>query len=299
MMLLHRRTAPLALSALGLSLTFLRVPFSASSAPLSAAAVSYSSAAAPSLGPTLPATGLPGPPSVVLYQYESCPFCNKVRAYLDFRRVKYTVVEVDPLFKSALSFSSYKKVPLAVVDGEAIGDSTAIINAVEARLRASGLAGATGDEGAAWRAWCDATLVKHLTVNIYRSPSEALQTFDYLTQRNFPWWSALGAKYVGAAAMLMVAGKRRKELGVGEEVGKEREALSGVLDELVRGCKGQPYLGGQLPGLGDVSVFGVLRSIKGLPTHSFMLEHSGAKAWYLRMEGAVGGSTLQHRVGEK
>jgi microsomal prostaglandin-E synthase 2 len=89
---------------------------------------------------------------------------------LDFRRVKYTVVEVDPLLKGALSFSSYKKVPLAVVDGEAIGDSTAIINAVEARLRASGLAGATGDEGAAWRAWCDSTLVKHLTVNIYRSP---------------------------------------------------------------------------------------------------------------------------------
>lgn len=36
---------------------------------------------------------------LVLYQYMSCPFCNKVRAALDFYNVPYKMVEVDPLKK--------------------------------------------------------------------------------------------------------------------------------------------------------------------------------------------------------
>jgi microsomal prostaglandin-E synthase 2 len=238
----------------------------------------------------------------VLYQYESCPFCNKVRAYLDWRRIPYTVVEVDPLLKRALAFSEYKKVPLAVIDGAATGDSSAIIDALEGKLRAAGLApgGGDGAEAAPWRAWADAVLVKHLTVNIYRSWGEALQTFDYLTQRNFPPWSAAAAKYIGAAAMVAVAGKRRKELGVAPALVAERAALAGALGELEAGLRGQPFLGGAGAGLADVSIYGVLRSIRALPTYTeAVLGHAGAAAWCARMEAAVGASQLQHRVGEK
>lgn len=62
-------------------------------------------------------------PSVALFA--SCPTAgNKVRAYLDHARVPYVVVEVDPVLKGQLSFSKYRKVPIAVVNGVQINDSS-------------------------------------------------------------------------------------------------------------------------------------------------------------------------------
>eukprot|EP00051_Salpingoeca_urceolata_P024888 m.442674 g.442674 ORF g.442674 m.442674 type:complete len:187 (-) comp20286_c2_seq41:780-1340(-) len=39
------------------------------------------------------------PANITLYQYQACPFCTKVRTFLDYCRVPYNVVEVDPLSK--------------------------------------------------------------------------------------------------------------------------------------------------------------------------------------------------------
>ena len=302
-----RRTSTLAAVA-GLScLAGTRLVHGSSPAVAYAKASMSTLASLPPASAYSPAPPLPGPPSVVLYQYESCPFCNKVRAYLDWRRIPYTVVEVDPLFKAALSFSSaYKKVPIAAVDGAIVTDSTLIIDALEGSLASRGLlpAGSSSPTAAAaaapWRAWVDATLVKHLTVNIYRSWGESMQTFDYLTQRNFPAWSATAARYIGAAAMTAVAARRRKDLGIGSAEGQERQALMGVLSELQQGMAGQPFLGGAQPSLADVSIFGVIRSIESLPTYSEAIAaHPGAAAWYLRVKAAVGPSMLMHRVSEK
>jgi len=45
-----------------------------------------------------------------------CPFCNKVKAHLDYFNVPYKAVEVYPLKKPELSFShTYKKVPVLTV----------------------------------------------------------------------------------------------------------------------------------------------------------------------------------------
>ncbi|KAI7749583.1 hypothetical protein M8C21_021885, partial [Ambrosia artemisiifolia] len=64
------------------------------------------------------------PKEIVLYQYESCPFCNKVKAFLDYYDVPYKVVEVNPLSKKEIKWSDYKKVPILVVDGERLEDSS-------------------------------------------------------------------------------------------------------------------------------------------------------------------------------
>ena len=54
---------------------------------------------------------------VKLYQYQNCPFCCKVRAFLDYYGIDYEKVEVNPLLKSEIKFSEYRKVPIAIVDG--------------------------------------------------------------------------------------------------------------------------------------------------------------------------------------
>lgn len=67
----------------------------------------------------------------ILYQYEICPYCCKVKAALDFFKIPYKVVEVNPLTKSELKFSDYKKVPILMTPaGEQLNDSSVIISQI-------------------------------------------------------------------------------------------------------------------------------------------------------------------------
>lgn len=54
-------------------------------------------------------------PPITLYQYQSCPFCSKTRAFLDYYGIEYRKIEVNPLFKREMKFSSYRKVPFIIV----------------------------------------------------------------------------------------------------------------------------------------------------------------------------------------
>lgn len=52
---------------------------------------------------------------ITLFQYCSCPFCCKTRAFLNYFGLEYDIVEVDSVFRKKMSWSSYKKVPTLVV----------------------------------------------------------------------------------------------------------------------------------------------------------------------------------------
>jgi len=54
---------------------------------------------------------------LTLYQYQTCPFCCKVRAYLDHRGFSYDVIEVNSVRRNQIKWSKYKKVPILVVEG--------------------------------------------------------------------------------------------------------------------------------------------------------------------------------------
>jgi len=57
-------------------------------------------------------------PNIILYQYETCPFCCKIRTFLDYYGIEYTKVEVHPIFKREIQFSNYKKVPIVIADDD-------------------------------------------------------------------------------------------------------------------------------------------------------------------------------------
>ena len=60
-----------------------------------------------------------------------------------------------------------------------------------------------------WRAWVDERLVRVITINIYSTGKESFQTFEYITEHgNFNWLEREGARYVGAAMMWALSGKR-------------------------------------------------------------------------------------------
>ncbi|XP_018319954.1 prostaglandin E synthase 2 [Agrilus planipennis] len=79
---------------------------------------------------------------LTLYQYQTCPFCCKVRAFLDYYGISYDVIEVDPVLRQSIKWSPYKKVPILLVNvGEnkyqPLNDSSMIISALSSVLRDS------------------------------------------------------------------------------------------------------------------------------------------------------------------
>lgn len=161
-------------------------------------------------------TSLQSFPDITLYQYNTCPFCCKVKAYFDYRRIPYHKVEVDPVYKKQIKFSKYRKVPFVVIDNEQINDSSVIISAIESLLVCQKplttvltyfpeiitgqnkkqtqilnkymIAYGHADnidarrEEAKWREWVDNKYIHTLPVNIYRTMRESLQAFEYITQ---------------------------------------------------------------------------------------------------------------------
>ncbi|KAL6839804.1 hypothetical protein ACP4OV_030492 [Aristida adscensionis] len=223
------------------------------------------------------------PQNVVLYQYQACPFCNKVRAYLDYHDIPYKVVEVNPLSKKEIKWSDYKKVPILTVDGEQLVDSSDIINILQRRICPDDEL--TNEEEAKWRRWVDEHLVHMLSPNIYRTTSEALESFDYIAKHgNFSFTERFAVKYAGAAAMYMVAKKLKKKYNITDE----RAALYDAANTWTEALNGRDFLGGSKPNLADLAVFGVLRPIRYLRSGKDMVENTKIGEWYQRMEDAVG-----------
>lgn len=73
-----------------------------------------------------------------LFQYQTCPFCCKVRAFLEYYGIPYDVVEVNPVLRQQIKFSKYKKVPILLIEDEKgcqqLNDSTVIISMLSTHL---------------------------------------------------------------------------------------------------------------------------------------------------------------------
>ncbi|CAL5362670.1 prostaglandin E synthase 2-like isoform X1 [Camellia sinensis] len=230
------------------------------------------------------------PKEVVLYQYEACPFCNKVKAFLDYYDLPYKVVEVNPLSKKEIKWSDYKKVPILMVDGEQLVDSSDIIDKLGSKILPEKSIDSVpnDDEEKKWRRWVDNHLVHVLSPNIYRNTSEALESFDYITSNgNFGYTEKLTVKYAGAAAMYFVSKNLKKKYNITDE----RAALYEAAETWVDALNGRDFLGGSKPNLADLAVFGVLRPIRYLRSGRDMVEHTRIGEWYTRMETVVGESS--------
>jgi microsomal prostaglandin-E synthase 2 len=260
-------------------------------------------------------TGLPK--EIILYQYDVCPFCCKVKTFLDYHNLPYTCIEVNPLTKGELKWSKYKKVPVVVIDGEQVNDSSAIISRLAAEIEADSGGGSNKKKKSAaaaawkslissaaakkensaeeekWRRWVDDHLVKVITTNIYRNAKESFQTFNYITENgNFNIVTRQAARVVGATTMWAIAGRLKKKYGVEGDV---REALYEAADTWVEALgSDRVFMGGEEPNLADLAVFGVVRSVVGTDTFNDVMHNSEIGKWYEQMMKQVGESS---RVG--
>ncbi|POM73587.1 Prostaglandin E synthase [Phytophthora palmivora] len=232
-------------------------------------------------------------PNVVLYQYEPCPYCCKVKAVLDYLKIPYEVVEVNPLTKKETkAFTDYRKVPVIRIDDEVVVDSSVIISRLRELVVApkdSQLDEEALEEEEKWRQWVDQKLILLTPPNIYRTVPEALQAFDYcLTEGKFTPMERRMSKYAGAVVMYLIAKRSKKKYNIDDE----RQALYTALDSWVDAIGDKrPFLGGEEPNMADLSVFGVLRAMHGLDTYNDMMRETNIEPWFTRMTAKVGASS--------
>jgi microsomal prostaglandin-E synthase 2 len=233
---------------------------------------------------------------IKLYQYDVCPFCNKVRAYLDYHKIPYTVVEVDPLGKKELKqFSAdYRKVPIAVVNDRQINGSGTIISEIHKIVYGSGQ---DTSADADWIDWVDNHLIHLITPNIYGTPGESLQTFEYIADNaKFTAWQRFSVRYTGAAAMYIVGRRSKKKYNIDEPRAAMYDAVNkwtGAVNE-----KGGVFLAGpNSPGTADLAVYGVLRAIMSFDTFKDIKANcADFEPWFERTRLAVGEPAIVERL---
>ncbi|XP_029467456.1 prostaglandin E synthase 2 isoform X2 [Rhinatrema bivittatum] len=137
-----------------------------------------------------------------------------------------------------------------------------------------------------WRQWADDWLVHLISPNVYRTPGEALASFDYIVREGkFGALEGFFAKYVGAAAMFFVGKMLKRRHNLQHDV---REDLYKAANDWVAAIgKQRQFLGGEQPNLADLAIYGVLRVMEGLEAFDDLMSHSKIQPWYLKMEKVI------------
>ena len=246
-------------------------------------------------------------PNITLYQYAICPFCHKVKSLLSYIGIEpQNTIEVNPLTKSELPKGDYRKVPIAILDEVQVNGSDDIVQALlEHKHVQSTLESRWRDEGGSaemtmetfqssensnkWADFASNDLAGLMYPNICRTLSDSFAAFGYVD--NVTTFTPIQKgliKGVGSLAMYMAASKIKKKRNIDDEQEALREAIRKFEHEGLDGGNKSFGSGQNQPDLGDVTVYGTLTSVKGLPAFDMALGTSPVvQEWYLRMEKEI------------
>ncbi|MFI5290084.1 MAG: glutathione S-transferase family protein [Polyangia bacterium] len=226
-------------------------------------------------------------PNVTLYQFALCPYCHKVRAGLDAKKIPYRAVEVNPMNKRELPplpEGAPKKVPVLDWDGEILFDSTTILKALDERAP-GGVRLLPEDPEALARTeevetWVDDRLTFALPTVIYGTWGEAFGAAQVTARTsNFGLFQNLMVRAGGSLIMHQVVKRILKKHG--EEDGHawvERE-----IDQFETWLGEQPFVCGESPSLGDIATHGALTCIADFPAYAELMKRPRLAAWYDRV----------------
>ncbi|MDP3919266.1 MAG: glutathione S-transferase N-terminal domain-containing protein [Candidatus Omnitrophota bacterium] len=224
-----------------------------------------------------------------LYQYAACPFCNKVTSILAYKKVDFDVVEVHPLNKKEIAFSTdYRAVPIYIDSkGQQVNDSTAIMKHIDEEFPSSAVFATEAEkkeQEEKWLAWSE-KLVRGLPTVVYDNLLDSIKAFDYITKTGkFSWVQSRLIKYSGAFVMTLVAKKIRTR----EAIEDPQAFLEKKTQEWAEGLKGKKFMAGETPGAADLAVFGICRAVGELKAAKTFEKNQDFWTWLERMKGATG-----------
>ncbi len=216
-----------------------------------------------------------------LYQYAACPFCSKVASILKYKGVDYDVIEVHPLNKKEIAFSTdYRAVPIYIDSaGKQINDSTAIMRHIDQEFPDRKAFRGDTDKEEKWLTWSE-DFVQGLPTAVYGDLASSLKSFDYITKvGKFNWFQQRMVKYSGALVMTMVAKKIAKRRNITDPAAFLRMKT----EEWVKGLEGRDYMGGNEPNGADLAVFGIARIVAPLSAGKIFRENTAFWNWLERV----------------
>lgn len=220
---------------------------------------------------------------LTLYQFESCPFCWKVKSVLHYHGIPYRSVEVNPMNQKELEPLGMKKVPVLVDGDQAIAESSDIVDHLMAQHVAQKDAAVDDDDVRQWRDWVDETLVHYLPPIIHGSFTTSWRTFGVVLQPSgYGFFKRQFVRMAGAMVMSRVAQKKARARGIDDAGAGLRMAVDRWVET---GLAGRQFHGGVSPDLADLAVFGVFRSTDGLAAVAMARQHNPQFAdWYDRVK---------------
>ena len=214
---------------------------------------------------------------ITLYQFQSCPFCSKVRSLLNHIEQPFEIVEVSPFGMKELDFTDHKKVPVLKNGDEVITESATIIEYVNEHY-AKFPRDETSKE---WTDWIDNTLVHYITPLVHPNFSTSKKNFQHIIKSGqFGWLKTKLVRFAGAIAMPKVAKKLQAKYNIENP---QAEYLTAIDHWVNNGLAGKVFFGGNKPDFVDCSVFGVLNSCHELgPVKMAMQQNIAFADWYNR-----------------
>jgi microsomal prostaglandin-E synthase 2 len=212
---------------------------------------------------------------LTLYQFDSCPFCCKVKALLNYAKQEYDVVEVTPFGMKELDFTDYRKVPVLRDGDKVITESATIVKYVN-----DNYVNLPNDaESEKWVEWLDAELVHFLPPLIHPNFKTSYRNFALILKSNqFGWFKGSILRVMGSIVMPKVAKKMKAKYGIEDA---QSEYLAEIDHWVSDALNGKAFFGGDKPDFVDCSVFGVLNSSHKLGVIDLAKQHNnGFAAWY-------------------
>jgi len=245
---------------------------------------------------------------IYIYQYHACPFCGKVKAFLDYYKVPYTLIEVNPMNKKQLPnrriFLHDRQVPVMLANPSNSGysyagakvmhNSWAIIEAVMLHLvRIDQISKAeynraTGQVVTAWRQWMDERLIPHLFAAVQSKEVDSMQYFRYIEEFPKFYRGGISSKFLGTACAQLFNQQvfnLKQQYGILD--GREYDMLYDAIAEWNE-VTAKSLHGGTSPDMADVMVFGILRTFEQLNVFDRILADTDIGRWYDHMLELVG-----------
>ncbi|MEE9383257.1 MAG: glutathione S-transferase family protein [Nannocystaceae bacterium] len=228
---------------------------------------------------------------LVLYQFELCPYCHKVRAGLELKGLSYRRVEVNPISKRELdhlppSSDGRRRVPVLEYKGEARGESSDILRWLDQVAPGDRplhpLDPDQLDRANEIDAWLDNDLIKILPTVLYGTWSESIRAAKLTAKTsNFSRIDNLKVGVFGSIIMKTIAKRILRKRGGGKT---GLELFHAELTRLETWLADSDFLGDDAPHFADAGVHGALTCVRQFPAFEHVRARPKLEAWYERVD---------------
>lgn len=227
-------------------------------------------------------------PKVTLYQFQLCPFCHKVRAALELKKIPYEKVEVSPGNKKELPnlpADAPRKVPVIQIDDQILWDSTDILMSIDRLVPNTLQLNADHDETEKQKVieledWMDEHLIPALPTVIYATWADAFRAARITAaESNFSFWEAIKVKVFGSIIMRIIAKRILKRHNRTDGASWVEECLTYLEGELAD----KEFLVGSKVSLADAAFHGALCCVEDFPVFQKAMNRPKVKLWFERI----------------